>query len=243
MRNYSFKPSKIAWVGLWVLTPLFVSLAIWQWHRADEKEALERDRMTAAQKTPILGGSLLHDAVEQDRYRRVLLEGVYDGDHSVLVDNQIQGGEAGYHVLVPLHLEGREDSVLVNRGWVPLGKDRRVLPGLQGLPSGRVQVAGKIERLHRVGFKIQGMERPSPGWPSVVQVPEALVLQEHLGYPLMGFQVLLDPGEPGSLVYPLPSRLPDPQRSRGYALQWLLFALIVVILFIRKSFHFRTRSS
>ncbi len=113
-------------VGLLALAALFAALGTWQLRRA------EASRATLAQFASGVAGealaalpSELDDAV---RFRRVEAEGEYVVTPQFLLDNMLHDGAAGYHVLTALRVAGRRERVLVNRGWVPAGGDRRVLP-------------------------------------------------------------------------------------------------------------------
>lgn len=231
MTNYNFKPGWRASLGFLALIVLFVNLGVWQLHRAEEKEALMAARYERGRDEPLrlLGAS---GGADELRFRRVTVSGRYDGEHQFLVDNQVHGGQPGYLVLTPLRVAGSGNAILVNRGWVPLGEDRRRKPEI-GLNAVDVTIAGTVDYLPRVGFKLEGAEIPGPGWPSLVQVPEAAPLAERLGYPVLPYQVLLDPAAPEGYVRAWHQVPLDPGKNRGYALQWFLFATVAAVLFVR----------
>ncbi len=234
--NYSFKPSvKAVWLFA-VFFPLFVALGFWQLQRADEKVALNVLRDTRSQEPPRSLKDVAAEVLDDLRYRPVWMEGQYDTAHQFLLDNQLQGQSVGYQVLTPLRLSGMDKAVLVNRGWVPQGSSRRVLPNIDQAPPGTMKVIGIVERFHRVGFQLEGADIPADGWPSVVQLPQAEKLAERLGYSVLPYQVLLDPAADGgySRVWQV-VRL-DSDKNRGYALQWFLFAGLVTFFFVRYSF-------
>lgn len=237
MRDYRFIPTAFGLILVGVLVPSFMMLGFWQLDRAHERESLNQLQDQRLKEPALVMGP--KDAVDLEslRYREIVIEGRYDLAHQFLVDNQLEDQMPGYHVLAPFRLEGANRSVLINRGWVPLGPDRKALPDLGGLPGGLIRVQGRADRLHRVGFKLKGAEIPAIGWPSVVQVPEALALSERLGYPVEGFQVLLGPAEPGGFVRHFRNVRLDAGKNRGYALQWFLFAAATLLLFVRSSFR------
>ena len=235
MRDYSFNPSWFGWVGVLILVPLFVSLGFWQLDRARERDAINALQEARRTESPLKLSDQGPMDAESLRYRRVVLEGSYDDRHQFLIDNQIEEGQPGYHVLVPLRMKGGVPAVLINRGWIPVGSDRRQAPDVSGLPQGQVEIQGSIDLLHRVGFKLKGAEVPGSGWPSLVQVPEAKALSERLGYEVAGFQVLLAPAEPGGYRRHDREMRLDSGKNRGYALQWFLFAGVTMFLFARAS--------
>lgn len=132
--------------GLWptlaalCLVALTVFLGNWQNARADAKRVLQARHDAALNEAPLrVGRSLL----ERDHalHRRLEVEGVFDDAHTILLDNRVQDGVAGYHVLTPLRVTGSRFVLLVNRGWVPVGPSRARLP-LPPTPAGRVRLEG-----------------------------------------------------------------------------------------------------
>ena len=232
MADYSFKPSASA-LGLFALVfPLFVALGFWQLQRADEKTALNALRETRSGEPPVMLKDVLDETPEELRYRQVSMQGQYQ-PRQFLLDNQLEGQSVGYHVLTPFKLLGSDWAVLVNRGWVPQGANRQVLPDIHELPAGVIRLTGRVDLFHRVGFRLEGAEIPAAGWPALVQLPDADRIAERLGYPVLPYQVLLDPAAAEGYsriwhVVPL-----DPGKNLGYALQWFLFAGLAAFFFIR----------
>lgn len=235
MRDYRFIPSTIGLILVVILVPTFVVLGFWQLDRAHQREGLNRLQDERLQEPPLALGADEDMVLSALRYREVVLEGQYDIPHQFLVDNQLENQAPGYHVLVPFRIRDSHRSILINRGWIPLGIDRKSRPDLGGLPEGVIQIKGRPDSLHRVGFKLSGAEIPSEGWPALVQVPEPAPLSERLGYPVEGFQVLLGPAEVGGYVRHFKNVRLDAGKNRGYALQWFLFAVATLLLFIRSS--------
>ncbi len=127
MKIHRFRPGWTASLAVAFLLPLFTALGVWQLHRAEEKEALmeQRERQTSE---PVFSADGPVWASDENRYRRVELKGEFDAAHQFLLDNQIFNQQPGYQVLTPLRIEGSDAAVLVNRGWVPMGKNRSRLP-------------------------------------------------------------------------------------------------------------------
>ncbi|GAB6066728.1 hypothetical protein JCM13664_00460 [Methylothermus subterraneus] len=234
---FYFKPK-------WTLTFLtalailaFLSLARWQWHRAEEKQALLR--LYAKEReapTLYLGGEeRLENEAGRLRYRSVTVTGVWDGGHSLLLDNRTWRGTVGYEVLTPLEIEGGLQVVLVNRGWVAAGSDRTRLPEVT-LPRKRATIHGMVDRFPSPGMYLQGMEIPTEGWPAVVQRIDPKVISQRLGREVLDFQIKLAPDQEDGYVREWRLDFIDPHRNRGYALQWASFALIALGLWIRHGF-------
>jgi surfeit locus 1 family protein len=73
--------------------------------------------------------------------RRVEARGTFEPQHAVYVDNRINRGVPGYHVVMPLKVEGGERRVLVNRGWIARPALRSELPAVR-TPAGTVSISG-----------------------------------------------------------------------------------------------------
>jgi surfeit locus 1 family protein len=163
---------------------------------------------------------------EADRFRRVEVRGNYRAQPQFLLDNMLHEGVAGYQVLTPLRLAGRREHVLVNRGWVPAGGDRRVLPEVAVDVEPRA-VAGRLERLPRPGLRLgTSTDRDLDGKRLVVvQYPTASELMDVLGEPLYDYELLLDPAAPDGYVRDWEPPGVAPERHLAYAVQWLALAI------------------
>jgi surfeit locus 1 family protein len=119
---------------------LTLYLGHWQSGRAEFKRALQARYDAAVGEGPVhVGGALLdRDSV---LYRKLEAEGVFDDAHTILLDNRVYQGVAGYHVLTPLRVAGDAPAILINRGWVAAGPTRDRVPN-PPVPQGRVKVEG-----------------------------------------------------------------------------------------------------
>lgn len=217
-------------MALIIVLPLFIALGVWQLHRAEEKRGLMEQRGQRLGEAVLVSDSTTW-AVPENRYRRIELTGKYDIAHQFLLDNQMFNQQAGYLVLTPLRIEGRPEAVLINRGWLPVGKDRSHLPDL-AIKQAQVRLVGVIDQLPAVGFKLKGADIPSPGWPAVVQLANAERLSDRLGYRLMPYQVLLSPEAAEAYQRDWKPADLHPETSQGYALQWFSFALVALVLYV-----------
>jgi surfeit locus 1 family protein len=229
LNNVIFRPGRLPSLLALVLIPAFCGLGVWQLQRADLKRGLMAQQQARERLPPRPLPGEPFDLTEL-RYVPVTASGVYDAEHQFLLDNQVLDGQPGFRVLTPLRLENGE-AVLVNRGWIPQGRDRSHRPPLPA-PAGSMTVTGNIDRFPAVGYRLEGAEIPAPGWPALVQLAESEPLGERLGYRLRPYQVLLAAGEPGG--FQLTRRQLDlhPETSQGYALQWFSFAVATLILYL-----------
>lgn len=217
-----------------LLLPLLIGLGLWQLDRAAQKEAiLERYE---ANRTDLPIASVPVGADPQGlRYRRIALNGVWETNRHLLLDNRTHRGMAGFHLWSVLRLaDGR--GVLVNRGWLPLGLSRAELPEIPAR-DGAVTVAGMLDLPPPSGL-VLGPDGPAAqGWPRIVQRIDLAGLAQELGFPLAPLVILEAPGvEPGLIQEWRPVTM-GPERHRGYAVQWFALATALVVLFMAVSVH------
>jgi len=225
-----------------LLVPVFVSLGQWQWHKAEAKKARQELLDTRAAEAPLRMTSLALDP-ETVRYRRVVVRGVYEPQRQILIDNRVHREQAGYHVVTPLRIvdsggapagEGTAMRVLVNRGWVPAGPDRRQLPPVE-TPAGVVELQATAV-LPGTRFFTLMAEPADGGWASPgIPVWQNLDLAryrkavESQDYHLQPVILQLDPASAGGgFVRDWPRPDERIERHIGYAWQWFGFAAATV---------------
>src|SRR5574340_550913 len=116
-------------------------LAWWQLERAHEKEARTEQARAAAALAPLRLDVQRVDA-RQVEGRKATASGAWRDDKTILLDNEIHDGVAGYHVLTPLCRDGiGRPCVLVDRGWLAVPRSRGEWP-VFSTPRGEVMVSG-----------------------------------------------------------------------------------------------------
>jgi len=138
--SWQFAPTVLPTLAALFFFVLTLSLGNWQSGRADAKRELQARYDAAVRAAPIYVSSDLldHDSV---LYRKLGVEGVFDDAHTILIDNRVLNGVAGYHVLTPLRIRGGTRAILVNRGWVATGRTRDQVP-VPPTPPGVVRLEG-----------------------------------------------------------------------------------------------------
>ena len=215
-----------------LLLSLTVSLGYWQLNRADEKTQFLELRALRAKAKPLLLSANSAEMLNEMDYRPVLVRGKYDNQHQFLIDNQIVNGKVGFFVMTPFIIEKSNKAVLVNRGWVAAYSSRSILPNIEFLAK-QTELSGHINHFPSIGLKLAGAEIPTEGWPAVVQVAETQALVKRLGYPLFGFQLLLNENQADG--YHRQWRqlaIMPPEKHIAYAVQWFGLAITLIILFL-----------
>lgn len=220
----------------WAVTALTVALCIaflalgrWQWHRGEAREEEWDAFARGADRVLPLGSSKLDDIA---RFARVRITGHFRADRQFLLDNRTHAGQAGYEVLTPLELpDGR--ALLVDRGWVAFTGSRALLPNVSFAPAGTVTVVGRVDDLPSAGLAY-GRAPPalSGSWPRITSYPRMSELNAALGRALERRVVLLDPLAADGYVRDWQPPGLRPARHLAYAIQWWLFAVALVVLWI-----------
>ena len=220
-------------IGFIVLLALLLRLGFWQLSRAGEKREFLANQTVMMQKEPQPIGKLLAEN-KPVRYRRVSAEGHYDVQHQILLDNQIHQGKVGYLVLTPFILAHEQQTVLVNRGWVLMDKDRSKLPAIDFIPpAGKIEITGVLNEFPQVGLVLEGADQPSEGWPSTVQIINKHKITSKLARSIADYQLQLAADEPYGYVreWQVHTRMP-PEKHTAYAFQWFALAATLTLLIL-----------
>jgi surfeit locus 1 family protein len=221
-----FRPSLAATLATVALLPILLALGLWQLDRAEQKRALEALYAARMHDDPVRIDHPIGDPATL-RYRAVELEGRFDAARTVLLDNRVRRGRAGYEVLTPLQLTHSGLWVLINRGWVPQPYSRDQLPPIE-TPDEAVRLRGIIDLPPGKPLAL-GDDEPGS---TVIQAVDLGDLSQRFGHELQPAVILLDPAsgygfERDWQVTPLGA-----DRHSAYALQWFSLAAALVVLYI-----------
>lgn len=220
----TFAPGLVPTLVMLPVLALLLWLGTWQVHRAAEKRVLFEDFARGGDALVELPppGSLA------PRYARVRVTGTYLPGRQFLLDNMTQAERVGYRVLTPL---GRTDgtTVLVDRGWLPLGASRDRLPDVRVGTEPRT-ITGRVDLLPRPGIVLDTPD--GAGWPRVISFPTLGQLERLAGRPLYPQIVLLDPALPDGYVRDWQAPGLPPDRHIGYAVQWYGLALTLLVIYV-----------
>lgn len=207
---------------------LFIRLGVWQLDRLEERRQLNAVVSTRFEEPPVEVTRLLAAAegVDRLRYIRVTATGVFDPDREILIRSQVYRGNAGFHVISPLLIEG-EEAIMVNRGWVPLGFDQTPVEQAPP-PRGVVTVEGWIETTQT--RPPLGREDPK-GQLDVMSRVDLERIGTQLSYPIAPVYVV-EMGERAQPPIPVePPDFADEGPHLAYAIQWFAFAVTGVVAY------------
>lgn len=217
-----------------------LQLGAWQLSRATEKEALVENVRSRADYAPVPLEKLLK--MSDPAHYPVALTGQFDNRYNLLLDNRVVDGIAGYHLLTVFNSDDQH-ALLVNRGWLPRGRQRAVLPDIE--PINRpVTVTGHSYLYSSKTFTLADDNLAEAQWPLRVQKVEMQAIGHLLGVELAPFEIrvsadaklesktqLLRPWQDAT------EAIMGPQRHRAYALQWFALAAMALVVFVAASFR------
>jgi surfeit locus 1 family protein len=226
--NWDFKPSWTMTTVTLIVVALFLKLGLWQLDRADFKDQV-KSKFESRLATDYQRFSAADSLTDID-YRNLILNGKFDVSRTILVDNKLFEGQVGYDVLTPFILAGSRKVVLVNRGWVALGNSRDTLPVIE-LPAAQKEIKGIASVPNTEGFRM-GEVSLTENWPQVIPFIDIKAMQAAFPGGLSSLVLWLAPDQPGFYQRSWNPVWADPEKSRAYALQWFIFALIAVGLYL-----------
>ncbi|MBV1932535.1 MAG: SURF1 family protein [Porticoccaceae bacterium] len=222
-----------------VFFPLTLTLGFWQLQRADEKGAILTAQEQRINSAPVEFSGVA--TADQNQFRNVIARGGIDSQRIFLVDNLVRRGRPGYEVLSPLkvNVEGEDQWLLVNRGWLPGGQDRSVLPTVPPFLAKEtsVEISGYLYRSPGKRVVLKDEIWPSNTWPLVIQAIDMVKISRHLGHAVYPYTLRLveqagDIGQEPTLEIGWEVINMAPEKHIGYAVQWFLMALALLVLTI-----------
>jgi surfeit locus 1 family protein len=142
-------------------------------------------------------------------------------------------GHAGYFVITPFALTGG-GWLLVNRGWVPVGRSRAELPAV-GVTGNVRAVVGRADHLPSPGIQMGRRVELRPPYPVVANFPSHADIEGLLhegSWAGAADLVLLDADQPDGYVRRWQAPGLPPLRHVAYAVQWFGLALALGVIYI-----------
>lgn len=226
IKPLSFRPTFWPTLGTVILLPLFISLGLWQWHRAEYKQSL-LDHYSSQAGQPALSLEQALQDPEGFRYFKLEAQGHYLNQKQLLQENQFYEHQLGYYVLTPF-LTDSGKVILVNRGWI----SKNFNPSQLQLSENAITLKGRVSLAPSRTFYLGDNIRDPKAWPRLIQVIKMEEVSSLLGQKIEPVIVLLSAQEPNGFARNWqPQGLP-PEKHRGYAFQWFSLAVLIIILYL-----------
>lgn len=222
-----------------VLTGL---LGNWQLNRAGQKK-LAKARWEQGIHAEVIGSQeLLHQGDCEYDGQMIRLEGEFDHEHSVYLDNRPYQHQAGFYVVTPFILSADKDvALLVNRGWIPRNSlnRERLTPFAKpvGLQTIAVRCLHKLPKVLELGNS--SLSRSSPI--NIAQNIEFETAERGLNLRLLKLYGLELDGDEKYLNDGLVQDFPAPdfgiEKHYGYAFQWFALMITIIIIYCYQVFY------
>ena len=207
-----------------LIFPVLVKLSLWQIDRAEEKQQLLASWQVQRAQAP-----LLFNAAEDYReYQRVVVEGEFVPNYIWLRENQFYNGQLGYNVVMLMKMPVGA-YLAVDRGWVEGSPLRDFVPEID-TPVGPQRITGSL--LTPSDSKlIREAETKAKQWPHKILEIDLTVMGRQSERVLYNKVLKIDADSPAALtVYWRPINVSS-AKHYGYAVQWGLLALALIILY------------
>lgn len=201
-----------------------VFLGNWQWSKYVTKRDMAAVIATNYTASPVPLPSAVFDTrprPDQD-WLPVSVSGTYDTARTFLVRNRILDSNPGYEVLVPLTTAS--GTILVDRGWLPIGDHAADLPNVPPPAAGPVSVTGWL----RIPEPQLGKHLPTGQLASIA--PADATAQT--GLALAPAYIVMRAETPAAPTRPTPPDVPsvDLGPNQAYAFQWWLFSVFGFVM-------------
>lgn len=216
-----------AWIGGFVFCIIFsigtVFLGEWQMDRRMEKLDEINKIVGNYDIDPVPfaeAGQLFYNFDEADKWTPVIMQGQYLAEDTLVARNRPRAGVPGFQVLVPFETDTGE-RILVDRGWLPIGKDATAPDTIPAPPQGQARI------IVRVVPGEDTIDRDAPaGQVASIHLP---TINTQLGYPVAD-QAYGRMAAESPEMDTVPQQMPEPQRDEGphlsYSMQWFTFGIM-----------------
>ncbi|MEM8857385.1 MAG: SURF1 family protein [Chloroflexota bacterium] len=211
-----------------VLGMIFLArLGIWQLDRLEWRRGINAERVAAMNADPLdLNDDLSGVVFEDVENWRVSAVGEYDFANQFLIEAQVFESQTGRYLLTPLKLDGTDQAVLVNRGWIPDAETDFA----QFNEPGKIVLEGRFQRSQTLsGDRVTQIEDGN----RIFRIDVGAAANV-LPYDILPVYVLPETDEiiDSALPYlPTADLSVDEGNHFSYALQWFSFAILLAVMY------------
>ncbi len=226
--------------GLWpsvitfLVLPTLVSLGFWQLDRAEQKQELHEQFLShrSADSIDLNLNRAIRETKSEIMWRHIRLTGQFEKQTHILLDNQVVRQEPGYFVLTPFRLAGEETWLLVNRGWLPAGTDRSVVPVID-TSEGEIELIAIATDVPVTGLLL-GDKTFEQMNDEIVRAQRINIeeISELTGHKLLPFIARLEPESSHGFAREWIMPGSGEERHLGYAFQWFALFLTLLIIYL-----------
>ncbi len=217
---------------------VMIRLGFWQLNRLDQRRARNAEITYQLSLPPI---SLNDDhPLPADLSTLTLRQGTaygkFDFSRQMALTQQSWMGSPGIHLITPLLIEGSNQAVLVNRGWIPYAESPPE-KWSQFNQTDSVPVTGFIQLSQELPQARTGANRQMENTEFAPQIEwyrvDIKAMQAQLPYEILPIFIWQLPTGDNSLPYRAEPEFDLSEGSHmGYAIQWYTFALVLGLGYI-----------
>lgn len=208
---------------------LLNELGYWQLERAKEKK--QRIVHLDSNTNQLVTDFAKITKSDLQQFMPVKFEAFLSDDNTYLIENKIQNGELGYHVLNLVTEKSTGKKVFVNRGWINAKANRRNLPQVTNPPFDW-QIVGRV---YPINQDILSAEAEIEQYDQIYRLPVMDVnvfakLKEKLDEKIEPFLIRLDKNQNNGFKIDWQWISMSPEKHLAYAFQWFALAFTLLIV-------------
>jgi surfeit locus 1 family protein len=212
-----------------IFASLFIALGFWQLDRAAQKKALLAHFASDAPYTE------LHGQLPKDPFQPIETRGRYVNDRQVLIENIVRDGRLGYFVITPFEESAGSALLLVNRGWLPVPREREAEIDIDVGDAVR-RIRGRAGHLPGVSVRPGDSFAGAADWPKKATYPTLEEVARELQDDLLPYVLLLAADQADGYRREWQPQQSGPMTNYSYAFQWFAMAAAVLVIL---AWHFR----
>ena len=214
------KPRWIALTAfLLIMIYLFIRLSDWQFDRYNTRIQNNEITTTALSSEPINLTDLSQVSDLKD-WQKVSIKGEFMNSDAKLLRKQYLESSLGFWVITPLKLDN-DQVILVNRGWIPIAESSTSQQEIPSSPQGDVTIIGYVQTLKDTRREPEDLPLNQINYLNSTNFSSQPLSTNYLQLASM------TPMDNQVAIIPLPELSNGPHFS--YAIQWILFALMLPI--------------
>jgi surfeit locus 1 family protein len=204
---------------------LLARLGFWQLDRLDQRRSSNAQLIQQLNSSSInLNKEQLPVELENLEDRRATVSGSFDYPSQILLTQQNWQGRPGVHLITPFLVDGLDEAILVDRGWIPA---REAATGdlARFNDESSVDVEGVIRLSDTIAGSQPGLNAPKEQWYRI----DVAAIGPQMPFALMPVYLQWQPeGLDLELPYRAEQEIDLSEGSHlSYAIQWFLFATVL----------------
>ena len=210
-----------------------INLGSWQLNKAQFKLALQA-QYNKYENDPAVSLPTNFSNLDGMQYKKVQVIGKYLPEYQILLDNQFDGEHPGFYVLTPLEINGSENIILVNRGWIEASENHNQIPEVS-TPLSQQSVEGFVwvpsQKFYTLEKKTNTKE-----WNKVWQNMDLNLYTQLVPKKILPVLLKMSPDNEGGFARHWVRPDDRIQTHLSYGYQWYGFAIASFLIYLYLSF-------